>query len=298
MLKVFTYSLTHVLTHSRTYSLTYLLTHSRTHSLTHIKVNPPAPFKYFGKTILEKTGTLAMSIALRQIENAFVQSLSKDYEKWAVDKEYREKRAGKPRSVTTKSDLPASIVTATDLPTPVTPIQPPSPSPAPSMPSSNVVVPEVVKAREISMEGLLYPMHTYSLTHSLTPLFTETIGSPFSLSDDVCLIPGEPIVRIEEAPLNSRRIFTGIDILAKVDDIWSVLTDYENLQEVVPSLVKNEVLERKENGGAVLLQVGGAKVYSLAPRTVNCLLTHLLQGPTRDYIHCEDCIRREHIPRK
>lgn len=38
-----------------------------------VEVDPPVPFKYFGKTILESTGTLAMSIALRQIENAFVQ---------------------------------------------------------------------------------------------------------------------------------------------------------------------------------------------------------------------------------
>lgn len=38
-----------------------------------MEVDPPSPFKYFGKTILESTGNLAMSIALRQIENAFVQ---------------------------------------------------------------------------------------------------------------------------------------------------------------------------------------------------------------------------------
>ena len=38
-----------------------------------VEVDPPVPFKYFGKTILESTGTLAMNIALRQIENAFVQ---------------------------------------------------------------------------------------------------------------------------------------------------------------------------------------------------------------------------------
>lgn len=58
-----------------------------------VEVDPPKPFKYFGKTILESTGTLAMSIALRQIENAFVQSLARDYERWANDANYRSARA-------------------------------------------------------------------------------------------------------------------------------------------------------------------------------------------------------------
>lgn len=59
----------------------------------YVEVDPPKPFKYFGKTILESTGSLAMSIALRQIENAFVQSLAKDYERWANDAQYRQARA-------------------------------------------------------------------------------------------------------------------------------------------------------------------------------------------------------------
>jgi Protein of unknown function (DUF1997) len=60
----------------------------------HVEVDPPAPFKYFPRRVLTSTGHLAMSIALRQIENAFVQSLAKDYERWATDKEYRLVRAG------------------------------------------------------------------------------------------------------------------------------------------------------------------------------------------------------------
>ena len=39
----------------------------------YVEVDPPYPFRLFGKSILESTGSLAMSIALRQIENAFVQ---------------------------------------------------------------------------------------------------------------------------------------------------------------------------------------------------------------------------------
>jgi hypothetical protein len=79
------------------------------------------------------------------------------------------------------------------------------------------------------------------------------------LTDDICLVPGDPIVRVEEAPGNSRRIFTGIDISCNIDTVWTLLTTYENLHKVVPSLVKNEVLSRTSNG-ARLLQVGGAKV--------------------------------------
>ncbi len=60
-----------------------------------VEVDPPVPFKFFGKRVLEATGNLAMSIALRQIENAFVKSLAKDYARWATDKAYRIQRANK-----------------------------------------------------------------------------------------------------------------------------------------------------------------------------------------------------------
>jgi hypothetical protein len=43
-----------------------------------LEVDPPAPFKYFGKSILETTGRLALSIALTEIGNAFVQVVDAD----------------------------------------------------------------------------------------------------------------------------------------------------------------------------------------------------------------------------
>ena len=71
------------------------------------------------------------------------------------------------------------------------------------------------------------------------------------------LLPGEPpVVTIEEAPLNARRIFATVDVHASSDGVWNVLTAYEKLQRVVPSLVKNDVLFRTEEGGARLSQVG------------------------------------------
>lgn len=119
--------------------------------------------------------------------------------------------------------------------------------------------------------------------------FSEEDMAPPFLDEDQCLVPGEPVVRVEKAPENSRRIFAGIDIMASVDDVWNVLTDYSHLQRVVPNLVVNEVLklypgsarledisvdssQEEENQcrelsrqmkGAMLKQVGGAKVAGI-----------------------------------
>lgn len=93
--------------------------------------------------------------------------------------------------------------------------------------------------------------------------------TPAVLSDEVCLVPGRPIVRVEVAPGNARRIFTGIDIVSGEPDVleavWSILTDYANLGEVVPNLLSNQVLSTTPDGGARLQQVGGAQ---LAPGVV------------------------------
>lgn len=89
---------------------------------------------------------------------------------------------------------------------------------------------------------------------------SEDNALPAELAEEICLLPEEPQVRIEVAPSNSRRIFSGIDIIAPIELIWKTLTDYENLQDLVPSLVSNTVLFRTEDGGARLDQVGEAKV--------------------------------------
>jgi len=115
---------------------------------------------------------------------------------------------------------------------------------------------------------------------------SSEMAPPF-LDPDSCLVPGEPIVRVEIAPENSRRIFAGVDIMASVDDVWNVLTDYGQLQNVIPNLVLNKVLalyDGDESGptydrdappdvqckqvansmkGSLLKQVGGAKVAGI-----------------------------------
>ena len=50
---------------------------------------------------------------------------------------------------------------------------------------------------------------------------SSEMAPPF-LDPDSCLVPGEPVVRVEKAPENSRRIFAGIDMVASVDDVWKV----------------------------------------------------------------------------
>lgn len=120
--------------------------------------------------------------------------------------------------------------------------------------------------------------------------FMSSEMAPPFLNDDQCLVPGEPVCRVEKAPENSRRIFAGIDIPHSVDDVWNLLTDYAHLQDVVPNLVVNDVLAEyntdfnpdvvvlpddskpeqvrckeiaEQMKGSKLRQVGGAKVAGI-----------------------------------
>ena len=104
---------------------------------------------------------------------------------------------------------------------------------------------------------------------------SDRSGRPWGRSDS------PPAVRIEEAPLNGRRIFSAVDVLASSDTVWATLTRYEALQTVVPSLVSNLVVARTAQG-ARLLQVGGAKVLPGVTFTAKTLLdvaTHSADEP-------------------
>jgi len=142
--------------------------------------------------------------------------------------------------------------------------------------------------------------------------YTLTDMAPPFINEDECLVPGEPVVRVEKAPQNSRRIFAGIDIPVSVDDVWKLLTDYPNLQKVVPNLVVNEVLELYSGGegeisvdtslsdedqckaianhmkGAVLKQVGGAKVVGINFSARTTLEVREWPSGMPDFAHYED----------
>lgn len=110
-----------------------------------------------------------------------------------------------------------------------------------------------------------------SLTYDDVDFAASQMTPPF-LGDDQCLVPGEPIVRVEKAPQNSRRIFAGIDILASVDTVWEVLTDYSNLQNVVPNLAVNTVAQTFESKNAAEMLVDEFRPELEQCQELSCLL--------------------------
>lgn len=62
-------------------------------------------------------------------------------------------------------------------------------------------------------------------------------------------------VKISHGPRNSRFVLGSLLIRASMETIWTHLTDYDHLDEFIPSLAVNECLERTPNG-AILKQVG------------------------------------------
>lgn len=58
-----------------------------------VDVNVPRPFSSLPKSFVQKTGNAAMKLSMKYIQRNFVESLAKDYERWASDAEYRMFRA-------------------------------------------------------------------------------------------------------------------------------------------------------------------------------------------------------------
>ena len=166
-----------------------------------------------------------------------MKALADDYERWATSVTYRIERAEglcsvDPADAKASAQLPSRSEVALQLP--VQDNTPISTSVAESLtkqlPDSQLVLAAGMVAGDAVEESEI-PLADIVTKNSL-PVLT----------DDICLFPGsEPIVRVEEAPSNARRIFTGVDIMADMESIWDVLTAFETLQNVVPSLVKNEV---------------------------------------------------------
>jgi hypothetical protein len=58
-----------------------------------VDVNVPRPFSSLPKSFVQKTGNAAMKLSMKYIQRNFIESLAKDYERWASDADYRMFRA-------------------------------------------------------------------------------------------------------------------------------------------------------------------------------------------------------------
>ena len=70
----------------------------------------------------------------------------------------------------------------------------------------------------------------------------------FVLSDEKTQSLSEDGIFIEIKKLggNSRRIRSKIGIVASLDTVWNILTDYEKLADVIPGLAVSKVVEKKD----------------------------------------------------
>lgn len=94
--------------------------------------------------------------------------------------------------------------------------------------------------------------------------FGGTEQSEVNENDDSCELVA---VRIEKTSRNSRRIAGEISVPSRLDDVWSILTDYDRLSIHVPNLMESKIRQRNSAGepgdGAFqcrLYQVGAQKI--------------------------------------
>lgn len=61
-------------------------------SYINVLVDPPGPFRYVPDFILQSVGEAALKASLSTLQRVFINSLGRDYAKWASDPGYREER--------------------------------------------------------------------------------------------------------------------------------------------------------------------------------------------------------------
>jgi len=74
--------------------------------------------------------------------------------------------------------------------------------------------------------------------------------------------PNKLEVVIERPSQNSRRISATVIVERSIEEVWHILTDYNNLSTHVPNLVKSKVVDhpKGEKGGIRLFQEGAQKI--------------------------------------
>jgi hypothetical protein len=94
--------------------------------------------------------------------------------------------------------------------------------------------------------------------------FGGTEQSEIGSDDDSCELVA---VRIEKTSANSRRIAGDITVSSRLEEVWSILTDYDRLSIHVPNLMESKIKKRNSSGepgdgnfGCRLYQVGAQKI--------------------------------------
>ena len=75
--------------------------------------------------------------------------------------------------------------------------------------------------------------------------FGGTEQNEVNSNDEECELVA---VRIERTSPNSRRIAGEIAVPARLDDVWSILTDYDRLAIHVPNLMESRITQNKSSG--------------------------------------------------
>ena len=90
-------------------------------------------------------------------------------------------------------------------------------------------------------------VHSRSKTSLQVWWFGGTEQNEVGNDDESCELVA---VRIERTSANSRRIAGEITIPAKLEDVWSILTDYDRLAIHVPNLMESRITQRQSPGDA------------------------------------------------
>lgn len=93
------------------------------------------------------------------------------------------------------------------------------------------------------------------------PAAVSMIGNMFGARNRI-KDPDAIAVNIERPSSNSRRISASVVVDRPVEDIWRVLTDYDNLSAYVPNLVQSRLVQ-SPSGGIRLFQEGAQKIVGL-----------------------------------
>ena len=73
-------------------------------------------------------------------------------------------------------------------------------------------------------------------------------------------------VSIESPTPNSRKISASMILDTTIENVWSILSDYNNLAEHVPNLVKSQLVPSPVKGGIRLFQEGAQKIVGFTFR--------------------------------